>query len=46
MVGFNEHKKIYRYNHVSEVLEEFYNLRLRYYGLRKEYLLSRLKREL
>ena len=46
MVGFNEEKKLHRYNFVSEVLEEFYKIRLSYYQKRKDYMVSRLQREL
>lgn len=46
MVGFNERKLIHRYTSVTEVLHEFYQIRLKYYEKRKDYLLSRLKREL
>lgn len=46
MVGFNARRTLNRYEKVSEVLEQFYAIRLKYYEKRKEYLMSRLKREL
>lgn len=46
MVGFNERKTLQRFEKVSQVLEQFFDIRLRYYSKRKDYLLSRLKREL
>lgn len=46
MVGFNETKSLKRYDKISDVLNEFYGIRLKYYSKRKDYLLSRLVREL
>ena len=46
MVCFNNEGKIVKYNAVEDILEEFYKLRLEYYALRKNYLISNMKREL
>jgi DNA topoisomerase II len=46
MVGFNSHKRLYRYPSVKTILEEFYGIRLIFYEKRKEYLISRLQRDL
>ena len=46
MVAFDSEGKIRRYGHVGEILEEFYHQRLEYYEKRKEYLASRIKRDL
>lgn len=46
MVLFNEEGKLTRYRSMIDIMEEFYTIRLKYYDLRKEYLLSILKRDL
>ena len=46
MVGFNHKKKLHRYEDAKEILEEFFEVRMKFYLLRKEYLCSRLEREL
>jgi DNA topoisomerase-2 len=43
MVLFNEDGKIQRYNNVEEIIESFCTVRLKYYVLRKEYLLKELE---
>ena len=45
MVGFDGQNHIHRYKSVVEILEEFYNLRMKHYIQRKTYLISRLTRE-
>ena len=45
MVLFNSKGKIQKYENVNDIIEEFYKVRLEFYGKRKEYLLSKLKRE-
>jgi DNA topoisomerase-2 len=37
---------IKKYENITEILEEFYNIRLTYYEKRKDYLISKLMREL
>ncbi|CAD8099307.1 unnamed protein product [Paramecium primaurelia] len=46
LVLFNEKGLLKRYSNVSEILEEFYQTRIKYYQLRKEYLLSKYQNEL
>lgn len=46
MVGFNEHGRLVKMSSVRAILDMFYNLRLNFYQKRKDYLLSRLMREL
>lgn len=46
MVGFNSFKRLFRYPSVKSILEEFYEIRLGFYQKRKEYLISRLQRDL
>ena len=43
MVLFNEDGKIQKYNNVEEIIESFCTVRLKYYVLRKEYLLKELE---
>ena len=45
MVLFSPEGKLKKYNTVEEILETFYNLRLQYYTIRKDYLISVLKKE-
>ena len=45
MVLFNPEGKIQRYSSVIDILEEFYKWRLDLYEKRKEYLVSRIERE-
>jgi DNA topoisomerase-2 len=45
MVLFSPEGKIKKYNSVEEILDTFYNLRLEYYHIRKEYMISVLKKE-
>lgn len=45
MVLFDSRNKIKRYENTAEILEEFYVVRLSFYTLRKEYLISKLDRE-
>jgi DNA topoisomerase-2 len=46
MVGFNEELKLVKMPNIDSILHMFFNLRLIYYGKRKEYLISRIVREL
>jgi DNA topoisomerase-2 len=46
MVGFNQSKRLHRYASSREIMEEFFNIRLGYYDKRKEYLISKLQRDL
>ena len=45
MVLFSPEGKLKKYNTIEEILETFYNLRLEYYHLRKDYMISVLKKE-
>ena len=45
LVMFDQNGKIKRYNDVKEILKEFYDLRLDFYGKRKEHMINKLKRE-
>lgn len=46
MVLFDQHGKLKKYPSVQEIFEDFFALRLSFYEKRKEYLISRLKRDL
>lgn len=46
MVLFDPRMKLKRYNTVMEIMEEFYQLRVQQYQVRKDYLISKLVREL
>ena len=43
---FNSEDKLKKYNSVSEIIDDFFNVRLEYYGMRKAYLIDVLEREL
>lgn len=45
MVLFTPTNKLKRYQTTMDIMEEFFHLRLSYYGKRKSYLLSKLNRE-
>ena len=45
MVLFSPEGKLKKYNSVEEILETFYDLRLKYYHIRKDYMISVLKKE-
>ena len=45
MVLFSPEGKLKKYNSIEEILETFYGLRLKYYHLRKDYMISVLKKE-
>ena len=45
MVLFSPEGKLKKYNTIEEILETFYNLRLEYYHIRKDYMISVLKKE-
>ena len=45
MVLFSPEGKLKKYNSIEEILETFYELRLKYYYLRKDYMISVLKKE-
>ena len=46
MVGFNKFKRLFRYPSVQAILEEFYEIRLAFYQKRKDYLISKLQRDM
>ncbi len=46
LVGFNNQKKLQKYTTSVEIMEEFYYIRLAFYQKRKDYLMSKLVREL
>ena len=46
MVCFNKDGKIQKYLNTRQIMNEFYELRMEYYILRKEYLVSVIKRDL
>lgn len=46
MVLFNTERRLKKYANVSEIMEEFFSVRLKYYGKRKEYLVSKIQREI
>jgi len=46
LVCFNHERKIKKYAHVNEILEEFYQVRIVYYDLRKEFLISLITKDL
>ena len=43
---FNSEDKLSKYNDVSEIIDDFYTVRLEYYGKRKAYLIDVLEKEL
>ena len=43
---FNSEDKLKKYNSVSEIIDDFFNIRLEYYGMRKAHLIDVLEREL
>ena len=43
---YDRHGKIKRYQSVSEIMKDFFELRMEYYEKRKKYLLNKLKNEL
>jgi len=43
---YNEQGTIKKYNSVNEIIQEFYEIRLKYYGKRRDYLISKLKKEI
>jgi DNA topoisomerase-2 len=43
---FNQHEKLVHYNQVHEICDEFIEVRLPYYQIRKEYLLAALQEEI
>jgi DNA topoisomerase-2 len=45
LVGWDSNVAIKRYENVQEIMGYFYPIRLQYYGLRKEYLISVLERD-
>ncbi len=46
MYLFGSDNKLKKYNDVTDILEEFYNVRLEYYDLRKKYMLDKLENEI
>lgn len=45
MVLFNSSGNIKKYESVIAIMEEFYEVRIHFYQLRKDYMLSKLDRE-
>ena len=45
MVLFDKDEKLKKYSSVEEVMSEFYELRLKYYDMRKDYMVSVLDRD-
>ena len=45
-VLFDANGKIKRYSNVKEIFDEFYELRLKYYTRRKEYMMGVLEAEI
>ena len=45
MVLFNNENKITKYEQVQDIITTFYNVRIDYYKMRKEYLLSKILRD-
>ena len=45
MVLFSPEGKLKKYNSIEEILDTFYKLRLEYYHIRKDYMISVLKKE-
>jgi DNA topoisomerase-2 len=43
---FNSEDKLKKYNTVNEIIDDFYNVRLEYYGIRKAHLIDVLEKEL
>lgn len=46
MVLFNSEGRLHKYLEISEIMEEFYEIRYKFYESRKEYLTSAIKRDL
>ena len=43
---FNSEDKLRKYDFVSEIIDDYYEIRLKYYADRKEYLIKNLEKEL
>ena len=43
---FNEDDKLKKYDSVEDIIDDYYVIRLHYYGLRKDYMIDALEREL
>lgn len=43
---YDELGKINRYKNVSEIINSFYDIRVHFYNLRKEYLVKQYEKEL
>ena len=46
LICFDHNSNLKRYKDEREIMQEFYELRLKMYGVRKEYMLKRLNRDL
>lgn len=44
MIMFNSEGKIQKYDTIADITEEFYQTRVKAYGKRKNYLVSKYKR--
>jgi DNA topoisomerase-2 len=45
LVGWDAKIAIKKYKNVQEIMEYFYDIRMKYYGLRKDYMISMLERD-
>lgn len=45
MVGFNSEKRLARYASTKSIMEEFFAIRMVYYQKRKDYMMSKLQRD-
>ena len=45
MVLFDPEGKLKKYNTVEEIIANFYDLRLKYYQIRKDYMISVIKKD-
>ena len=43
---FNEEDKLKKYDSVEDIIDDYYVIRLHYYGLRKDYMIDALEKEL
>jgi DNA topoisomerase-2 len=43
---FNAEDKLKKYGKISEIIDDYYEIRLKYYNLRKEYIVNTLEKEL
>ena len=46
LVAFDGQGRIHKYENVLDIMEEFYHIRLKFYGLRKQHLLDEMQKDL